>query len=155
MKDAKGHGSDGRGGPAAIMQKTNAMTKPVKLAGSVLSTVQSNPGGFSVTPKGQMPTDGFMVSLPGRSQVLTEEQLRGPAGQKILQDYATKNSDVLRQKGAHIGGWTDKESGKTYLDVSHNIKDRNKAISAGKKHNQIAIWDVKNSAEVRTGGTGE
>jgi hypothetical protein len=155
MKDAKGHGSNKRGTAAAFMARTQAITKTVKVKPDVLKHIQNNPGGFSVSPKGKTPTAGYMVSLPGRTRIVTEDQLRSPEGHKILQDFAHQNSDVLKVKGAHIGGWTDKASGKTYLDVSHNIKDESKAVAAGRAHNQIAIWDVKRAREIATGGTGE
>lgn len=154
MKDAKGHGSNKRNGPS-INSTVNKITNPIKVKSSVLQHIQSNPSGFSVTPKGKTPSDGYMVSVPGRTRIVSESDLRGPNGQRIIQDYAQQHSDILRQPGAHIGGWTDKETGKTYLDVSRNIKDQDRAISAGKAHNQIAIWDVKNGKEIRTGGTGE
>jgi hypothetical protein len=153
-KDAKGHGSNKRGAPS-INAAINGVTKPLKVKSSVLDTIRQNPGGFSVTPKGKTPTNGFMVSVPGRTRIISESDLKGPNGARIIQDYAQQHSDILRQPGAHIGGWTDHASGKTYLDVSQNIKDQDKAISTGKAHNQIAIWDVKNSKEIRTGGTGE
>lgn len=152
MKDAKGHGSNKRGTHSAGIQKA---TRQVRVAPDVLDHIQKNPGGFSITPRGKTPTDGFMVSLPGRTRIVSEEDLRGPMGKRILADYAKQHSDVLRQPGAHIGGWTDKATGKTYLDVSQNIKNQDRAVAAGKAHNQIAIWDVKHGKEVNTGGTGD
>lgn len=98
---------------------------------------------------------GFMVSIPGYTQIVNEAALRGPGGAKLISDYAAQNAHVLAHPDAHIGGWTDQTSGKTYLDVSHNVQGRSAAISTGKAHNQIAIWDVKHAKEIRTGGTGD
>lgn len=149
MKDAKGHGSNAHNSGVAKIGK-------LPLHPSVLTTVTGNPGGFSVRPtNGRMPTSGFMVSIPGHTQIVSEAMLGGEQGHKIMANYANEHADVLRDPRAHIGGWTDKETGKTYLDVSHNIKSKNAAISAGKAHNQIAIWDVKHGKEIRTGGSGE
>ena len=154
MKDALGHGSTPRNAPGHMQGVLNS-TRPIKVKSQVLAHIQANPGGFSVTPKGKQPSGGYMVSVPGRTRIVSESDLAGPNGHAILQDFANRNSDALRQPGAHLGGWTDKETGKTYLDVSHNIGNRNRAISAGKSRNQIAIWDVKHGREIRTGGTGE
>lgn len=149
MKDALGHGSNAHN--AGIDQIGKMPVHP-----TVLKAVIKNPGGFSVRPtNGKMPQSGFMVSIPGHTQIVSEAALKGPQGAKIISSYANEHADVLRDPRAHIGGWTDKETGKTYLDVSHNIKSKSKAVNAGKQFNQIAIWDVKHGKEIRTGGTGE
>jgi len=148
MKDALGHGSNAHG--AGIASIGN-----IKLHPKVIKTITKNPGGFSVRPtNGAMPKSGYMVSIPGHTQIVNESALAGPGGEHVIQDYARQHADVLSDPRAHIGGWTDKATGKTYLDVSHNISGRSAAISAGKRHNQIAIWDVKRMREIRTGGTG-
>lgn len=153
MKDALGHGSNPRGAHAGGIEAALKPKVPVKP--DVIAHIRQNPGGFSVTPAGKTPNKGYMVSVPGRTKIVSESDLSGPRGHQIIQDYAQQHADVLSQHGAHIGGWTDKETGKTYLDVSHNIGNRNAAIRAGAKRNQIAIWDVKHSREIRTGGSGE
>ena len=116
MKDAKGHGSDPRGG--AHSTGVESIGRPVAFSPKVLDIVRNNPGGFSVTPDGKQPSDGFMVSLPGHTQIVNESDLSGPKGAQILNDYGQAHAGALAQPGAHVGGWTDKESGKTYLDVS-------------------------------------
>lgn len=121
----------------------------------VLDVIRNNPNGFSVRPGGEQPTHGYMVSVPGRSRILASNDLRGPAARDIIEDYARKNSDVLKQAGAHIGGWEDSNTHKVHLDVSHNISRASKAIKAGRERNQIKIWDVKRKREIDTGGTGD
>jgi len=149
MKDAKGHGSNAHNSGIANIGK-------LRLHPNVIKTVVRNPGGFSVKPvNGQQPESGYMVSIPGHTQIVSEAALRGPQGRDIISQYANEHAGVLRDPKAHIGGWTDKESGKTYLDVSHRYDNKGDAVKAGKAHNQIAIWDVKHGAEIRTGGTGE
>lgn len=151
MKDAKGHGSNKRGLHASGIERVGN----VRLHPKVIDTVIKNPGGFSVKPNnGAVPATGFMVSLPGHTRIVSEADLRGPGGRALLARYARENAGALQQPGAHLGGWTDKASGKTYLDISHNIKSKGQAVRAGRARNQIAIWDVKNGREIRTGGTG-
>lgn len=153
MKDAQGHGSNPRGGIAAHMRGVLKATKPIKLKPDAVQQMHDSlktTGGFSATPRGRTPENGYMVSAPGRSKIVPESQVTP----QTISDYANEHSDALRQSGAHIGGWTDKETGLTHLDVSHKIGSRNRAISAGKSRNQIAIWDVSKGREIRTGGTG-
>lgn len=153
MKDAKGHGSNKRGVHAGGIERIG---KPLRLASNILTEIRANPGGFSLKPQdGAKPTGGYMVSLPGHTAIVRESDLSGPHAEKILAEFSKEHSTALSQKGAHIGGWTDKESGQTYLDISHNIKNKNAAVRAGRTRNQIAIWDVKKGREIRTGGTGK
>jgi hypothetical protein len=153
MKDAKGHGSNARGTHASGILKAAPMAPVVRP--EVLQYIRANPGGFSITPKGKTPDSGYMVSVPGRTKIVNEADLAGPNGKDILQQYARDHADVLSQSGSHFGGWTDKATGKTHLDVSNNIKNRDRAVSAGTKRNQIAIWDVRKNREINTGGTGD
>jgi hypothetical protein len=158
MKDAKGHGSNARnGGNDGNGSHSNGVNSVGRnfFNEKVLETIRNNPGGFSITPQGEQPSAGYMVSVPNRTQIVSEADLRGPAGREILDNYGRQHADVLNQPGMHVGGWTDKDSGKTYLDVSENIRDRERAVQAGRERNQIAIWDVGKGEEVRTGGTGE
>ena len=152
MKDAKGHGSDPRGG--AHSSGVESVGRQVTVSPKVLETIRNSPGGFSITPDGQQPTNGYMVSIPGHSQIVSESDLAGPRGKDIMDSYAKTHSDALSQPGAHFGGWTDKEAGKTYLDVSQNIPKLATAYSLGVNRNQIAIWDVAGSKEIPTGGRG-
>jgi hypothetical protein len=147
MKDAKGHGSD------AHSSGVNKVGQPVSQ--KVLDTIRSNPNGFSVTLGGEQPKGGYMVSMPGHSMILDANELAGPNGAKIIQDYVSSHADALAEPGAHIGGWTHGETGKTYLDVSHNIPSRAVAVQAGRQRNQIAIFDVKRGKEINTGGDGK
>jgi len=155
MKDALGHGSNPRGKLPSHYSKILKATTPIKVKPEIVEHIKKNPGGFSVTPRGTTPQSGYMVSVPGRTKIVNESDLSGPNGHAIISQYAAEHSDALKQPGAHIGGWTDKASGKTYLDISQRIGNRNAAVRTGKKRNQIAIWDVKKGREINTGGTGE
>jgi hypothetical protein len=57
--------------------------------------------------------------------------------------------------GRYLGQWTDKSTGKTYRERSHNVNSLALAKSMGRRLNQIAIYDVKNRREIATHGTGE
>ncbi len=95
-------------------------------------------------------TEMYAVSThPERSVTLdhipTEEE---------IDSYLNQNKDILSGENS-FGAWFNKDNGKTYLDIVTTLPDRDKAIELGKKHNQIAIFDLKNFVEIPTGGTGE
>jgi hypothetical protein len=85
--------------------------------------------------------------------ILGAAELKGPHAVEIANEYARNHSSALSQPGATLSLWTNK-AGKTFLDVSQNIEDRDAEVNAGKARNEIAIWDVK-SAEIPTSGTGK
>jgi hypothetical protein len=150
MKDSKGHGSDKRGAHAGGVNKVGR-----SVSKNVLDMIRNNPHGFSITLDGDQPKGGYMVASPGHSEIHSTDELASDRGPAIVNSYASAHADALAEPGAHIGGWTDPETGKTYLDVSHNIANRQAAIAAGRQRNQIAIYDVKHGTDIKTGGTGE
>lgn len=121
----------------------------------VLDAIRNSPTGFTVSPQGNVPTRGYMVSVPGRTRIVSAEDMKGPNQGAIVSDYARRNADALKDPRAHMGAWQDRATGKVHLDVSHNISRQRDAVSAGRTRNQIAIWDVKRKREIRTGGTGD
>lgn len=113
-----------------------------------LSLIRRAPNGISVTPQGETPKGGYMVSVPGSRIISARED-----PQHVIDEFARANAEALKTPGTYIGSW--KNAGKNYFDVSHNISDRNAAIQAGRARNQIAIFDVKRGREISTGGTGK
>src|ERR1700730_11586908 len=130
MKDARGHGSDPRGAHSAGVQQVGRPLSP-----RVAQVIASNPQGFSVSPKGDIPTGGYMLSLPGHSEVLNS------ASPKDIAGFVDRHADAFRSPAAHIGGWRDDDSGKFYLDVSENFKNKNAVVNAAQARNQIAVWE--------------
>ena len=126
------------------------------VADSILLRVREN-GGLSVNMvDGSEPTSGYMVAKGAQYGSIVEaddfyDPIKGP---KALADYMKKHKTQLGGGKNYLGLWHNTEDGKVYLDVSENIQDRERAISAGQKQDQISIWDVVNFAEIQTGGTG-
>jgi hypothetical protein len=142
--DQKTHGNWATGGMGA------------GVADSILSRVREN-GGLSVNMvDGSEPTSGYMVAKGAKyGSVVSADDFYDPIkGPKILADYMKKHKKELGGGKNYLGLWHNKEDGQVYLDVSENIQDRERAISAGQKQDQISIWDVTNFAEIETGGTG-
>jgi GNAT superfamily N-acetyltransferase len=126
------------------------------VADSILSRVREN-GGLSVNMvDGSEPTSGYMVAKGAKFGDIVDavdfyDPVKGP---KALAAYMKKHKKELGGGKNYLGLWHNTEDGKVYLDVSENIQDRERAISAGRKQDQISIWDVTNFAEIQTGGTG-
>ena len=142
--DQKTHGSWATGGMGA------------GVADSILLRVREN-GGLSVNMvDGSEPTSGYMVAKGAKyGSVVSADDFYDPIkGPKILADYMKKHKKELGGGKNYLGLWHNKDDGQVYLDVSENIQDRERAISAGQKQDQISIWDVTNFAEIETGGTG-
>jgi hypothetical protein len=150
MKDAKGHGSNGRG---VHSMGVNAIGN-ITLHPDAIRTLTKGDGSVKPTT-GKSPSAGYMVSIPGHTQVVSAAALSGPQARSVIEQYANAHSQALSEPNAHIGRWQEPGTDKVYLDVSHNIKDRSQAVGLGKAHNQIAIWDLKNNREINTGGTGK
>lgn len=141
--DQKTHGSWATGMGAGV-------------ADSILTRVREN-GGLSVNMvDGSEPTSGYMVAKGAQYGSIVDavdfyDPVKGP---KALADYMKKHKDQLGGGKNYLGLWHNTADGKVYLDVSENIQNKERAISAGQKQDQISIWDVVNFAEIETGGTG-
>ena len=154
MKDAKGHGSNPRGAHAAGV---DSVGRPApQISDAALAVIRNTPPGEggSVTPGGQQPTAGYMVSLPSRTKELEVGELQGPNARAILNSYAQTHSDAFSNPAMHFGLWHDPDTKKMSLDPSENVMDRATAIRLGQERNQKEIWDVKNGVGIKTGGTG-
>lgn len=92
----------------------------------------------------------------------TEAQVRAEIRAHVheqVQKWLEKSLPAVAGKGDHyLGGWFERDSSGSpialHLDVSQRFEDRDKAISAGRERNQLAVWDIGKMEEVSTGGTG-
>jgi ribosomal protein S18 acetylase RimI-like enzyme len=103
-------------------------------------------GGYTVNAHRSVPKQGWMVSLPGHEQQYASVPDVTPTG---VQRYIDQHEKVLKQNDHYIGGWVDKTSGKTYLDTSKRINDRDAAIAEGRRNKQLAIYNIGSGEEVR------
>jgi hypothetical protein len=147
MKDAKGHGSNAHNRGIAKIGK-------MMLHPNAIKAVAHSDGSVKPTT-GAVPRTGYMVAIPGHTQIVDAEALRSAHADAIIRDYANAHSEALSDPDAHIGRWQEPGTSKVYLDVAHNILNKGEAIRKGIAHNQKAIWDLKNAREINTGGTGE
>lgn len=114
-------------------------------------------GGISIHVKsGKEPKSGYMCAVYAeRASWIKGDAVKDPAKRtKAIKDFMEKNKDVLADKNNYLGTWYDTSTGNISLDISRNFKNKNEAVKYAREHNEKAIWDVKNMAEISTGGTG-
>lgn len=96
----------------------------------LLEIAQRNPEGFSVwIPDLEPVTSGIAVAYSDTQDSHGAEGLR-----KCLR-HAITNGKV-------IGGWLNESNGRYYFDSVKIFSDERKAKRFGRKHGQIAIYDI-------------
>lgn len=171
-RDDHGRFSSGPGGGLAKW----AAKYSQRFAGPLAARAEKE-GGFSYRPSPakdeRSPSDGFMVShhpSEGLGHVIEIEKMAmrdpPPTVSQLREEIRTavktwlaKALPNVKDKDDHfLGGWFERNADGTpkalHLDVSQRFKDKDAAVKAGRERNQLAIWDVKNKAEIDTGGTG-
>lgn len=124
--------------------------------GGIAHRTVSN-GGISIHVKsGKEPKSGYMcATYAERAEWIKGDAVKDPVKRTAaIKSFMEKNKDVLADKNNYLGTWYDTSSGNISLDISRNFKNKAEAIKYAKAHNEKAIWDVKNMAEISTGGTG-
>ena len=152
MKDAKGHGSDARGG-AAHQDGVNGVGKSIPVSPKAIDVIRQNAEtGFSVSPSGDVPTKGFQVAMAGRTDAKPLDLNNIEAH---VSAHVNANRDVYASPRTYIGGWNSPYTGKVHLEPSRNIPDRKTAEALGRARNQVSIWGNEKGEDIPTGGTGK
>ncbi len=110
------------------------LTEHKKSGGSTFSLKRGNLAGKDLYSVGLYPKRSVVLDRP-----LTEADLT-----KFMSD----NADLLRDPKNSIGTWTDKKTGKTYLDVAYTTPSLKKAMEIGLKNKEKAIYDLQERAEI-------
>ena len=114
-------------------------------------------GGISIHVKnGKEPKSGYMcATYAERAEWIKGDAVKDPEKRTAaIKSFMEKNKDVLADPDNYLGTWYDTSSGNISLDISRNFTSKKEAIKYASEHNEKAIWDVKNMAEIPTGGTG-
>lgn len=114
-------------------------------------------GGISIHVKsGKEPKSGYMcATYTDRSQWLKGDEVTNAEKRTTaIKSFMEKNKDVLSDPDNYLGTWYDTSTGNISLDISRNFTSKSAAVKFATEHNEKAIWDVKNMAEISTGGTG-
>lgn len=108
--------------------------------------------GYSVNINGNVPTEGYMVSLRG-TEMRVKTEVSIAQMYTDLRDYVKSNMDKLFKDyiGAYptfLGTWI--EDGIIYFDISENILGQNEAYRIAQLRSQISFYDVVNDKVLST-----
>lgn len=111
-------------------------------------------GGVTIrTMSGERPEKGFAVAIPGLGKKIEKAEVsRGEIGL-----YLRENWDKLTPEGFFLGTWKDSENGTVWLDTVKVIdgddyaKAFDEAVTFGKGHGELAIYDLLNGEEIALG----
>jgi hypothetical protein len=100
-------------------------------------------------------TKGELAGTPHYAVAAYPEReaiLNGELTTKQIEQYMAKNQDLLADSSNSLGIWKDAESGKTYLDITKTLADKEAAMKLGLANKQKAIFDLGSMSEIRLGG---
>lgn len=94
----------------------------------------------------------FSVSIfPDLSHVVNGKLIDSEAIESFIKPYV----GLAKDGKIAIGTWYDIDRGKTFIDFSLLIKDRETAVKLAEKYNQIGIFDLAKMEYIETGGSGD
>lgn len=132
------------GGPQ-VFGPTIGPSGSLELAKTV-AVLQRTHGGFTYSLyRGNLAgTAGYAVAVfPHRSVVFN-----GTATERQLAQFVQDNLGLLQDPQLNLGGWYDRRSSQTYLDISAVISSRELAVRMAREHHQKSITDLKNLEEI-------
>lgn len=150
-----GTGSGGGGGSGAVdPAKVVAQTK--KFGGATLPT-RVAAGSNKVVVSGDQPKSGFAVAtgVAGRIHPAKDFFDRGK-GVDMVDKFLVAHASHFAKPDMHLGVWHDKKTSRVFLDVTQVFpaNARTIALRAGRRRNQISIFDLRTLKEIPTGGDG-
>ncbi|NQT22344.1 MAG: hypothetical protein HQ579_02780 [Candidatus Omnitrophica bacterium] len=136
---------DGQSVNDALREKFGKKGKGISPSkASRLTALIEKKGGFSYQPNFHTsPKDGYMVSpYKDREKVVSTKGITP----NNLVDYVLDNQDLFQNRDHYFGAWKDEDS--VYFDVSVKHEDKETAFIYAKKHEQLAIYDIKNNDSI-------
>ena len=112
------------------------------LANLIISETIEN-GGITISPQAEKPTTGYMVSIKDCFVFDSIDSI----DQQIIIDWIIEHLEI--KYPIFFGGWLDKETGKSYFDISICLKSLEQAENEAIKNNQLAIWHIDTKEEIR------
>ena len=79
------------------------------------------------------------IGIEIKGKTVTKEQIR---------DFIDNNMDLLKDPVNSVGTWYDKESKKTYIDISKTVDTLEEAVALGKEYKQKAVFNLKTLEEI-------
>lgn len=117
------------------------MRTNLQIATELLASVLDGEGVTIDRYNDAAPTSGYVVGVEGISGELDSA---GPTFDELLA-WVTSLEDTQYFYGA----WRDAETGRVYYDAVEIYEDLQPALAAAMTREEIAIWDLGNSVEIR------
>lgn len=108
---------------------------------------ESNGATFNLTQGNLAGKPMYSVSVYPERELILE----GEPTANVIEQYMTKNADLLNDASNSFGMWRNTETGEMYLDVVKTLADKKAAMQLGLENGQKAIFDLKNMKEIRLG----
>lgn len=103
-------------------------------------------GGTFAIDGGPAPVSGYMVGGVATELVIEPEDDNAERYAKLSHWVG----NVTRKHPDHyVGFWRDSATGKVHVDVSERVTLRSYALELAESRNEIAVWDLDNSEEIR------
>lgn len=133
-------------------EKTNESTYEVNH--NEIAAVHNQYGGSTFNPKqgNMVGKEAYAVSTHPELGEAVEGEKITPEQMKSFMEKPDVAKVLKENPEASIGTWSSE--GKTHLDVVETPSDLEKAKALAAAHKQIAIYDLKNGTEIKTGETG-
>lgn len=118
-------------------------------AQSILDSVKTRGGATVSLHDGDLTgSNNYAVSLHPE----TTTRIRGELTPEAITDFISKHEPLLSHPQSAMGVWSGPDG--HYMEVSAVTPNKNAAIAAGQKHNQVEVYDLKRGMNIPVGGTG-
>lgn len=124
-------------------QRADALASPFGEPGfTTRVAARKKTNGWERDPRNAAPSRGYMVSDKGPERIIP-----GNASAKEIEIHQMDNRDaLLSDENVFHGGW--KSDGNSYLDVSRHYRTKNRAMRAGRRNEQLAIFDLSTKESI-------
>jgi hypothetical protein len=95
-------------------------------------------GGSSTDLLGATPAKGYMVSVHPQHGLIVPVSQFTP---ELIAEYVANQIERLHFEDHYLGTWID--SGRVYLDIALRVDRLEEALELGRRHNQLAVFDLE------------
>lgn len=117
------------------------MSTNVSTAKALLAVIKAHGGITYRVTDGEMPQQGFAVSIPGH-----EERFPFYLSEEDLKRYIAKHEQALTEPGHYLGAWLD--NGVWVLDVTRVVGGEQTAKDLGVAWKQETIFDLSRGIQI-------
>ncbi|APU14784.1 MULTISPECIES: hypothetical protein [Actinoalloteichus] len=107
--------------------------------------------GFSIGVRGDVPTDGYMVSFddaPGLTLAGTLLADTDALEAEVDEFLLTNREFFAERTGSYLGGWINPDTEELVIGVSERYTDREESLRVGAQRNQIAVYDLGEGEDI-------